>query len=183
MRKLILSLIVGSLSAVGSFAAAGEPARPMAEMHGDCSNYRTDVSRDLVLWAQAPKTIVAGKDRAGAAAAPVEARLDVTLAEHPDVAFAAVPEQMRGAADKFSGLLEVRTGAAGAYRVSAGSGLWVDVVGPQGLVPSRTFEMQTKCARIFKTVTYDLPANSEFIVQLNGGATASERLLIHRVEP
>lgn len=183
MRKLIISLTVGSISGLGFAAAAGEPARPMAEMHGDCANYRTNVSRDLVLWAQAPKAVVAGNAHANAPAVSVETRLEVVLKPHPDVSFAAAPEQMRGAAEKFSGLLKIRTSASGAYRVSAGSGLWVDIVGPQGLVPSRTFEMQTKCDRIFKTVTYDLPANSDFIVQLNGGTTATERLLIHRVEP
>jgi hypothetical protein len=52
----------------------------------------------------------------------------------------------------------------------------------QALVPSRRFEMQTACATIFKTVTYDLPADTDLIVQINGGKTDRVDLLIHRIE-
>lgn len=183
MRKNMILLAASLGWAAASTASAGEPARPMTEMHGDCANYLTDLRPDMALWAQPVEAIVASSAPATAAAAPLETRLRIALKPHPEVRFPAAPEQMRGAPDKFSGLIAITTGAAGAYRVSAGNGLWLDVVGPAGLIPSRTFEMQTKCDRIFKTVTYHLPANARLIVQLNGGAGPEVDLLVHRVAP
>lgn len=183
MRKTKTLIVAGLAWASATAALGGEPARPMTEMHGDCSNYLTDISGDLTLWAKAPTPIVAASTAAEAPAAPLESRLRIALKPHPEVRFAAAPEQMRGTPEKFSGLIAVKVEAAGAYRVSASNGLWVDVVGPTGLVPSRAFEMQTKCDRIFKTVTYDLPANALLIVQLNGGPAADVDLLIHRIAP
>lgn len=182
MRKtpILLAAVLALTSATA--ALGGEPARPMAEMHGDCSNYLTDISRDLTLWDKTPVTLSAGATGSEATAAPLEMRLRIALKSHPQVRFAAPPEQMRGTPEKFSGLISIRTGAAGAYRLSAGDGLWLDVVGPAGLVPSRAFEMQTKCDRIFKTVTYELPADTHLIVQLNGGAAPETNLLAHRIE-
>lgn len=164
-----------------SAAVAGEPARPMAEMHGDCANYLTNIGPDLALWGRPFESVTASAESAKAATAPLERRLRLSLKPHPQVRFPAPPEQMRGAADKFSGLIAITTNTAGAYRLSASNGLWLDVVGPEGVIASRTFEMQTKCDRIFKTVTYDLPANTSLIVQLNGGSTPEVDLLVHRI--
>lgn len=164
-----------------SVATTGEPARPMTEMRGDCSNYLTDIQSDLVLWERPADSAPASADFAKVATASLDRRLRVSLKPHPEVRFAAPPEQMRGAADKFSGLIAVTTAAAGAYRLSASNGLWLDVVGPEGVIASRTFEMQTKCDRIFKTVTYDLPANTSLIVQLNGSSVPEVDLLVHRI--
>lgn len=183
MRRITILLTAGLGWAWAATAMGGEPVRPMSEMHGDCANFLTDVTRDMALWAQPATAIAASATSGAAASAPLEKRLRIALKPHPDVRFAAAPEQMRGAPDTFSGLVAITTGAAGAYRLSASNGLWLDVVGPAGLIPSRTFEMQTKCDRIFKTVTYDLPANARLIVQLNGAAAPTVDLLVHRVAP
>lgn len=183
MRKTLILLTTGLGLTLASTANGGEPTRPMTEMHGDCANYLTDVSRDLALWALPVEALAAGVAPMTATTAPLERRLRLALRPHSEVRFAAAPEQMRGAPDKFSGLVAIRTAEAGAYRLSASNGLWLDVVGPAGRIPSRTFEMQTKCDQIFKTVTYDLPADTDLIIQLNGGATAEVDLLIHRVSP
>lgn len=174
-----MKLIPIALCVVLAGPAAAQ--RPMNEMQGDCSNYATKLDREFELWAkpaQPATAVVAARDDAPLIA--MDSRHDIRLARHDAVTFATAPEQNRGGPDRFSGIARFTVPASGSYRVSASSGLWVDVVDGGKVIKSSTFEMQTKCTTIFKTVTYRLEAGRQYLLQLNGNRSDRVDLLVTR---
>ena len=156
--------------------------RPMSEMQGDCSNYATKLDREFELWGKPPELITAAIEVKGVpSAVSVDRKHVINLARHDDVKFAATPEQDRGAPDRFSGIVRLTVVASGTHRISASNGLWIDAVDGYTVRKSSTFEMQTKCPTIFKTVTYQLESGRPYWLQLNGSRTQDVGLLVTRV--
>lgn len=167
-----LSLFTALLLAT-SCAAAEETPRPMDEMQGDCSNYRWDVSAELALWAMPADEVAAARVRDAAPPVALSKRQSLTLAPSAEVTLPVTPEKNRSSADTFSGLVAVVFAEPGLYRVSADSGVWIDLVQGDAKIASSAFEMQTKCPTVFKVVAYDVPAAGTYLIQLNGAKEAS----------
>lgn len=147
-------------------------ARPMGEMHGDCSAFAMDIAREAALWAAGPtETVAASADAGGAPGVTPGVLAAVTLQPQPSVTFTVAPGQDRGAPDRFAGHLRVTIPQAGLWRVAASNGLWFDAVAGGAIVESGAFEMQTGCAAPFKVVVFDLPAG-EVALQFNGSPSA-----------
>ena len=178
--KLRFVAPVLALVFAGPLAAFAEvpPPRPMDQMHGGCDAYAWNMGHEFHLWQGEAATARAGMDVSGITPVIVGKPVDVALAPQPGVAFAAIPEQQRGGADTFAGLLEIMPPTAGVWRVSASTGLWVDAIVDGVLVKSAGFEMQTGCATIFKSVSYDLPAGKPIVLQLSGSKPQAVRILV-----
>jgi len=159
-------------------AADTPPQRPMDQMHGDCSAFAWNMSQEFTLWNGQPAAARASAEVDAVPTIPVSQRVDLALHPHPQVRFVTQPETDRGGPNKYSGLAAFKVDRAGLYRISASSGLWIDVVVDGKRVPSSAFEMQTECKSVFKSVAYTLPANARLIVQLNGSATPNTTIAI-----
>jgi hypothetical protein len=180
MRLILIALLAATLPA---YAQPNDPrGRPMQEMQGDCSNYRVDLKREFTLWQQQP----IARKAASAGEAPhgvlqPDQRTSVTLLPSARVRFAVKPAEDRGGPDKFSGTLPVARLAPGTWRLSASSGAWIDLTAGQRLLDAPSFEMQTKCQTIFKTVTFIVPENAALVLQLNGSPRPVVDVLLTRV--
>lgn len=152
--------------------------RPMEEMQGDCSNYRWDMSEEFSLWEKEAANIAASASADAAPGIGLAARYTVTLHPHDSVAFVATPEKDRGGKDKFSGLLRIEIPEDGLYRISASSGVWIDAVVNGAVVKSTSFEMQTKCTTVFKSVAYRLSGGDTAFLQINGSAVSTVDIAI-----
>jgi len=159
-------------------AADTPPQRPMDQMHGDCSAFAWNMSQEFKLWNAPPTAARSSAEVSAAPTIPVSQRVDLALLPHPQVRFVTPPETDRGGPNKYSGLAVFKVDRSGLYRISASSGLWIDVVADGKRVPSSAFEMQTECKSVFKSVAYTLPADTRLIVQLNGSATPTTTIAI-----
>ncbi len=178
MLRTWLVLGMGSLFAGGAWSQ--QPVqRPMHEMKGDCANFAWPMAKEFAAWALSGDRVAAAKSSAAAIPSiPVGVRRDIELLPHAEVQFAAPPQQDRGGPDKFSGLVRIQVERPGLYRVSAGNGLWLDLVEGGKVVPSAAFEMQTGCDRIFKSVAYRLDKPGLLLLQLSGSPTKLVPILV-----
>jgi len=186
MRNRIIGIgaAVG-LTMLAGYAALAEghelPPRPMEEMHGDCMNYRWDMSRELAMWEATAQSVAAAASAEAPPTVELSTRYAVSLVPHDDVVFVVTPEKDRGGSDRFSGILRVTVPEDGLYRVSASSGIWIDAVSNGEVIKSSGFEMQTKCSTVFKSVAYRLSKGDSTVLQLSGNRTSAVDIAITAV--
>jgi hypothetical protein len=176
--KRLLTIVLLTVAFLGA-AKADEAARPMAEMHGGCANFKMDLRHEFAIWKSpgiAQKAVPAAAD--GVKAISTETKYAVELLPHPSVKFVAPPFKDRGGPDKFSGLLRLEVPKDGLYGVSASTGLWIDVVEGKTLVSAKRFEMQTGCDTIFKSVEFPLRKGVVYWLQLNGSAAGKVTIAV-----
>lgn len=143
-------------------AQAGEKHRPMDEMHGNCGQFKTDLSKELKLW----KNPASSADQL-----TLERKAQLTLSKVEQVHFTVKPEKTySGQGPLFAGVFQFKVPATGLYRISAGAKAWYDVVDSSAkkIIPADEFEMQTSCDQIFKTVLFHLDAEKSYQLQVNG---------------
>jgi hypothetical protein len=181
--KRFLCLVVAAL--VGTPAIAGQAVRPMTEMRGDCANYKTDLSREFAAW-QEKAVALQGSDCPACAVdhrVAIGQRTALKLLKSSAVHFPVAPEQKREREDAHAGMVTVEFKAAGRYRVSASTGVWIDLVKDAALVPSLAFEMQTQCKPIFKSVVWDVAEPGLYHIQLSGNSGDAVEVLVSSVMP
>jgi hypothetical protein len=109
--------------------------------------------------------------------APLAQRLDLTLLPSRQVKLQVAPRR-EPALDSFAGVLKLRVPRAGAYRVSASQRLWIELVGPAGVVKSSRFAMQAGCEALRKSVSFPLEADTDYWVELSGSPATDPVLVI-----
>jgi hypothetical protein len=178
-----LNLVVLIIALIGTFASfARAEDTPMAQMQGGCADYKWDMTAEFAAWATKPTAIEAGREQNEAPVVDAGVHYDVTLRSHEAVQFVTAPEKDRGGPGKSSGLLKFTPKDDGLYRISASTGLWIDLVHFGARVPSDAFQMQTKCESIFKSVAFRLKGGQPHIIQLNGSPLKTAGLLISKVK-
>jgi hypothetical protein len=175
----IASLLGATFFCAAIATAQSMPQKqPMAQMHGGCDNYRTNLTAELQLMAMTPAEVTAGASAGEAPALPQSKAVVVSLLPQSQVRLAAPPAQDRGGADRRAGLVSLGALSAGDWRVSLGSFAWIDAVASGRLLPNPSFEMQSGCAAIFKTVVFHVSEAEPVILQLSGADTQSIRVLL-----
>ncbi len=159
---------------------AAEKSRPMNEMHGDCSAYATNLAAEFKLWEQQPTILTHGKPEK----ISLEKKNGLKLEKQNKINYLATPEKSFTAeTKKYGGLFYFKTDSQGYYRISAGGKFWFDLV-PVGLktvVDAVSFEMQTKCSSIFKTVEFKLDGYKEYAIQVSSSSEGQVDMLVSRV--
>ncbi len=150
----------------------------MDQMHGGCGNYRTSLKSEMQLMAMTPFEVTAGANAGAAPTIPQSKAVVVSLMPQTQVRLAAPPAQDRGDPDRRAGLLSLGTLSAGDWRVSLDRFAWIDAVASGHVLPNPSFEMQTGCAAIFKTVVFHVTEAEPVILQLSGAGSASLKLLV-----
>ncbi len=178
MRTLVS---LGAVLLCAALAAQDMPQKQsMDQMHGGCDNYRTNLKSEMQLMAMTPLEVTAGANAGAAPMIPQSKAVVVSLMPQTQVHLAAPPAQDRGGPDRRAGLLSLGTLSAGDWRVSLDRFAWVDVVASGSVLPNPSFEMQTGCAAIFKTVVFHVAEAQPVILQLSGASAEPVRVLITR---
>lgn len=82
-------------------------------------------------------------------------------------------------AGSFGGVLALDVREAGTYRIALADGVWIDLVGPNGLVASTGHGHGPACSGIRKMVEFRLEPGA-YAVQLSGAASNRTRMLVSR---
>jgi hypothetical protein len=181
--KILVTVFAAALFA--SPALAGEAVRPMSEMRGDCANYKTDLSREFSAWKEKAVALQASDCPACAVdhRVTLNQRTALTLLKPSAVNFPVAPEQKRDREDAHAGMVTVAFKAPGRYRISASTGVWIDLVNDASLVPSLAFEMQTQCKPIFKSIVWEVAEPGLYHIQLSGNPGDTVEVLVSTVTP
>lgn len=168
---MILLLITSSLIA---------DARPMTEMHGDCSNFEMNVSTELKTWEGTGIPAAASENSKKLPPIVVGSLVNLSMVPETKVQFVAKPEKTFPNSESLrGGLAQLRVPSNGVYKISLGQKVWVDVVDNKGqIIHSKSFEMQTKCPKIFKVVEYDLKSGTAYTLQFSGGQADAAKILV-----
>ena len=159
-------------------AAVAETSRPMSEMHGDCSHYAVNLSKEIGLWSQQAVQV---KSQVGAV--PIAMKLELTLVNQKEVKYTVPPAKTFPTKEPRGGIFSFEVPESGQYRVSAGSKIWYDVVdvAAKKIVQATSFEMQTQCKTIFKTVAYELVAGRKYQLQVSSSDAAVALMMVTQV--
>ena len=176
MNKLIVLIcLMVALPCCGQEQQRG---RPMDQMQGDCNHFATNLKAEMTLMTLQPVKGTAATSAQGAALLQPSQSSIVALQPQLNVNFLLPPEKKRGGADTYAGIVSLGTLQKGLWRVSADGGVWLDLIASGKMVASPSFEMQTGCTILFKTVTFDVPGNSPLLLQVSGSKSPVVKLLL-----
>ena len=176
--KTVISLSAVIVWAACAVAQSTPQRQPMDQMHGGCDNYAANLKTEMQLMSMTPIEVTAAADAEGAPPVQTSRALLVDLLPQAQVHFAVQPSQDRGGPDRRAGLLSLGALTPGDWRISVDRFAWIDMSASGRLLPTPSFEMQTGCATIFKTVVFHVPETEPVILQLSGAGSPSVRLLI-----
>lgn len=159
-----------------------------AEQQGDtagsdaaqgCDTYTWNMAREFQLLKATPWALQALKARDGQARfTPLDRRLEMTLAPQAQVELLAQPRGAHDSAQAYAGLTLLLVPRPASYRISSNQRLWIEVIGPQGPVPSSKFEMRTGCEKLVKSVVFELQPDTQYWLQVSGSPVPDPVLLI-----
>lgn len=168
MKKHLLT-ILGFAVFSSSIAISAEKSRPMDEMHGDCSNYKTKLQEELSAWENPSLAIPATAKEP----LPLMRKVSLALSESQKVKLPQKPEKsFAGKGPSYAGIFPLRFSKTGQVRIAAGGKVWFDLVdkSTNKLVESAEFEMQTKCSKIYKVVTFPVREGLDYLIQVSSSS-------------
>jgi hypothetical protein len=136
----------------------------MDEMHGGCASFEMDLQAELGAMK---------KDRHGLMAWPARGDHANLLAVLSPVEISLLPLDHTALTVRtkrtgdYAGMVPFRVPKSGRYRFSAGSSAWIEVVADGRAVEPLAFEMQSRCATLFKTVVYSLDAGVAYWLEVS----------------
>jgi hypothetical protein len=152
----------------------------LAETPPACSRFSWNVRHELEIFA-GPAT---QPGAAATATTPVRIGVDtlyaLALQPHDRVGLVHAPGEPVSGDGGHAGLAGFRVARTGHYRVTVGSSLRIDIVGPDGLIDSAAFQAIPGCPLIYKIVEFLLPAGVDLVVQLSGSSSPRAQLAITR---
>jgi hypothetical protein len=159
--------------------SAASIAPTLADETEGCSHFTWDVSHELAVMKQAPKSVTAAtKAGAGAPLLQLDTLYELKLAPQSGVTYSAKPAKPTLNDSAQGGLVRFHIEQPGVYRISITSGHWIDVIEGDQFVKSKDFQGSRGCARPHKIVEFDLPGHKDLLLQLSGSTDASVTLAI-----
>ena len=141
-----------------------------AEMHGDCGAFKTNIQQELKVWNAVGIPLKAERRPK----LPSGTKLQLTLQPQSALTFPVPPSrQPGGKGPAFGGVFTFKPVTNGAHQVALGKRAWLDVVDADTnkIVESEAFDMQTKCDKMVKVITYNLAAGKDYWFQINSSPT------------
>ena len=149
-----------------------------ADPQDACEKYDWDMGREFGLLLSTPiKREALAQQIAEAAWTPADRPVEVALRPMAEVKLLAKPGR-EYTVESFGGLLKLSVPRTAGYRISSNQRLWIDVIGPDGVVKSSKFTMQPACDKLRKSVAFRLEPDTDYWIQLSGNPTAEATLLI-----
>jgi hypothetical protein len=169
-----IAILLFSLLWAGAVLAEDKPA----PAQDPCETFGWNMARELNLLRATPIALSALTQQSGEAhETPLDRRVDLKLPGNSEVKLLAKPHH-EPAADSYSGLLLLKVPRISTYRISTDQRLWMDVIGPEGVVQSTKFTMGAGCKVLHKSVAFRLQPDTEYWIQLSGSAVPNPILLI-----
>lgn len=169
-----IAILLFSLLWAGAALAEDKPAAAQ----DPCEAFGWNMARELNLLRATPIALSALPQQSREAREiPLDRRIDLKLPANSEVTLLAKPHH-EPAPDSYSGLLLLKVPRISTYRISTDQRLWMDVIGPEGVVQSTKFTMGPGCKVLHKSVAFRLQPDTEYWIQLSGSAVPNPLLLI-----
>ena len=167
----MLRLIATAFLLLGCAAHAADALDP-------CQKFEWNMAREFSLLVATPIKLEALAQPAPESRwTPTDRPLDVALRPMADLKLLVKPGREHEV-DSFGGLLKLTVPRTAGYRISSNRRLWIDVVGPEGVVTSSKFAMAPDCSKLAKSVAFRLEPDTDYWIQLSGSPTPDAVLLI-----
>ena len=153
---------------ISPFAFA-EEHRPFSEMKGGCENYAKDLKHEFSIW-ENPIPVISQRSEKESSTLLVDHLVRLELFPQAEVKLIATPEKTFPVEKTaYSGMSTFSVSKAGLYRVSVGKKLWLDLVDAdtKQSIKANSFEMQTGCSKILKTIEFKLDAQKKYVLQVS----------------
>jgi hypothetical protein len=171
---VLLLLVLGA----GVACAADDHSDHQQSPSGGCDAFTWNMAREFNLLRATPFAVEAVATRdTEAKFTPLDRRLDLTLKPAGEVKLL-VPPGREASAGSYAGLLPLLVPRISTYRISSDQRLWIDVVGPAGVIKSSKFDMQAGCDKLRKSVAFRLEPETQYWIQLSGSPLSNPVLLI-----
>jgi hypothetical protein len=145
-----------------------------------CAAFTWDVHHERELFAKPAEALVGGHTDAAAPALKVDRLYELTLAKQPEVSFPSKPGRAAMGDGDYAALVHLTLPAAGMWRVSLDSKLWVDVLADGGAIASSDFQGRPGCSAPHKIVAFVLPAGKVLTLQISNAAAPTVKLSVTR---
>lgn len=150
----------------------------LAEEDG-CSHFTWNVSHELAVMKQKAESVTAAtKPTSRLPLLTLDHLYELQLSPQTGISFSVPPAKPTLNDSAQGGLVRIRVPKAGVYRVSSSSGHWIDVVSGQHTIKSKDFQGSRSCERPHKIVEFELPANTDLVIQFSGSTERSIALAI-----
>ncbi len=140
-------------------------------MHGGCEDYAWDLRGELAAL-ETERTRITSLTEQGpfVALSPALRPLDVRLHPIQLVSLAGLDEKKRRPTASFAGMFMVTVPKNGIYRVSSNVPAWIEMVSGASRLEPEGFEMQTACAKLFKSVAFRLRAGTTYWLEVSANS-------------
>ncbi len=139
-------------------------------MDGGCGSFKADITKEMNIWNSDPVTSTSGERTT----LPLAKKIKFGLRPHSAVEFPVAPEKILNKEKTgFSGVFYFTPTVSGVYQVALGKRAWLDIVESDAkkIVKAGQFEMQTKCDKLVKVMSYQLSGGKAYVVQINSSPT------------
>lgn len=181
MKKYLFSSLLAS-SLLISTAFAAEEHKPFNEMQGDCKNFSSDMKNELAIWNKPSMDLTFSSDAStNPPLLPANSKTTIKLNPENKVAFLVKPEKSFTSSNQsYAGIVKLQIEKNGTYYISANNKVWFDVVDikTKQKVAATQFEMQTHCNTMFKVVSFNLKANTDYALQISSSAKEETTFLL-----
>jgi hypothetical protein len=181
-RWILGGLWTGAVSSLCFLSPVEAPAAepPDAATAGDCTSLPPALSREVVAWRGAAQAARAG---AAADSAPVVGagrRYGLVLVPGQQVALRIVPRRGTPQAGSYGGFVAIQSGPAGAYRVSLSERAWVELIADASGAAAQAAQsdVRLRCAGIAKNLSFELAAQTRYLLQLSGAERESVDVMV-----
>lgn len=147
---------------------------PVPAEEDGCSHFTWNVSHERAVMQQKAESVTAAT-RPGSQLPllKLDQLYELRLSPQAGISFIAQPAKPTLNDSAQGGLVRIRVPGAGVYRISVSSGHWIDVVSGRRTIKSKDFQGSRGCGRPHKIVEFELPANTDVVIQLSGATEAS----------
>jgi hypothetical protein len=145
-----------------------------------CAAFTWDVRHERELFAKPAEALVGGHTEAAVPPLKVDRLYELTLAKQAEVSFATKPGKAAMGDGDYAALVHLTVPAAGSWRISLDSKLWVDVLADGGAIASSDFQGRSGCSAPHKIVEFVLPAGKVLTLQISSGTAPTVKLSVTR---
>jgi hypothetical protein len=150
----------------------------LADQDG-CSHFTWNVSHELAVMKQKAESVTAATQPSSQLPLlKLDHLYELRLSPQAGISFSVPPAKPTLNDSAQGGLVRIRVPNAGVYRVSSSSGHWIDVVSGQQTIKSKDFQGSRGCERPHKIVEFELPANTDLVIQFSGSTEPSVAVAI-----
>jgi hypothetical protein len=143
-----------------------------------CDGFKWDVSHERAVFASSAESLAAGIEAKSAPALVPNRLYQLTLTMQDRVTLANSGVKKVLATPAFAGLMTLQVPAAGKYRVSVDSAVWIDVLSQGTLLPVTDYQGVRSCNSPRKVVEFELPEHTPLVIQVSSSDQVSVRLTV-----